>query len=68
MRSGYFAGHRLRYKNLFCWSLVSSHWTLALELGYRRIMDVRVRVWVGVKSRVRLDLISLCWVVLHLNT
>ena len=24
LRSGYFAGHRLRYKNLFCRSLISS--------------------------------------------
>ena len=47
-RSGYFAGHRLRYKNLFCRSLISSCWTLGLGLGfglgYRRMMDVRVRV------------------------
>ena len=48
-RSGYFAGHRLRYKNLFCRSLVSSCWTLALGLGYKRMMDVRVRVRVWVR-------------------
>ena len=34
IRSGYFAGHRLRYKNLFCRSLISSCWTLGLGLGF----------------------------------
>ena len=50
IRSGYFAGHRLRYKNLFCRSLISSCWTLGLGLGlgYRRMMDVRVRVWIRI--------------------
>ena len=53
LRSGYFAGHRLRYKNLFCRSLISqSCWTLGLGLGfglgYRRMMDVRVRVWIRI--------------------
>ena len=52
-RSGYFAGHRLRYKNLFCRSLISSCWTLGLGLGfgigYRRMMDVRVRVRVWIR-------------------
>ena len=51
-RSGYFAGHRLRYKNLFCRSLISSCCTLGLGLGfglgYRRMMDVRVRVWIRI--------------------
>ena len=53
-RSGYFAGHRLRYKNLFCRSLISSCWTLGLGfgLGYRRMMDVRVRVRVRVWIRI----------------
>ena len=51
IRSGYFAGHRLRYKNLFCRSLISSCWTLGLGfgLGYRRMMDVRVRVRVWIR-------------------
>ena len=49
LRSGYFAGHRLRYKNLFCRSLISSCWTLGFGLGYRRMMDVRVRVRVWIR-------------------
>ena len=53
IRSGYFAGHRLRYKILFCRSLISSCWTLGLGLGfglgYRRMMDVRVRVRVWIR-------------------
>ena len=48
LRNGYFANHRLRYKNLFCLSPVSLCWTLVLGLGYKRMMDVRVRVWVSI--------------------